>query len=157
MNKIIFSLIVICLCFGNITFTDAVPLASNAQSAQIATLLLDKTDQKAQNRVYGSSNRIPLGLAIGRCLPVLGLAVFAIGGNDTALHLDRLDVEVVVLGVLDSEPDVLHAVLPVVRGTASLLALPGDAVQDGQLLAEDPLQRGATLPVATQIERPAGL
>ncbi|MBR3710860.1 MAG: hypothetical protein IKM99_07860 [Bacteroidales bacterium] len=68
MNKNIVSLIVICLCFGNITFTDAVPLASNAQSAQIATLLLDKTDQKAQNRVYGSSNRIPLGLAIGRCL-----------------------------------------------------------------------------------------
>lgn len=49
-------------------FTDAVPLASNAQSAQIATLLLDKTDQKAQNRVYGSTNRITLGLAIGRCL-----------------------------------------------------------------------------------------
>ena len=49
-------------------FTDAVPLASNVQSAQIATLLLDKIDQKAQNRVYGSSNRVTVGLAIGRCL-----------------------------------------------------------------------------------------
>ena len=49
-------------------FADAVLLASNAQAAQIAALLLDKTDQKAQNRVYGSTNRVTVGLAIGRCL-----------------------------------------------------------------------------------------
>ena len=48
--------------------TDAANLASNAQSAQIATLLLDKTDQKTQNKVYGSTNRVTVGLAIGRCL-----------------------------------------------------------------------------------------
>ena len=49
-------------------FSDAAILASDAQAAQIAALLMEKMGQKAQNRVYGSSNRIPLGLAIGRCL-----------------------------------------------------------------------------------------
>ena len=48
--------------------SDAAFLASNTQAAQIAILLLEKMNQKAQNPVYGSTNRIPIGLALGRCL-----------------------------------------------------------------------------------------
>lgn len=49
-------------------FTDAALSASNNQAAQIASMLMEKIDQKAKNPVYGSTNRIPQGLAIGRCL-----------------------------------------------------------------------------------------
>ena len=48
--------------------TDAANMASTAQAAQIVTMLLDKIDQKAQNRVYGGSSFLSVGLAIGRCL-----------------------------------------------------------------------------------------
>ena len=49
-------------------FTDAVNIATSDQAAQIAALLLEKMDQKAQNSVYGSSTRTTIGLALGRCL-----------------------------------------------------------------------------------------
>lgn len=49
-------------------FTDAVPLASDTQAAQIAAMLYDKKEQKTQYSVYGSTNRMVIALAIGRCL-----------------------------------------------------------------------------------------
>lgn len=47
---------------------DAANLASNTQAAQIVAMLLEKENQKTQNRVYGNNNQITVGLAIGRCL-----------------------------------------------------------------------------------------
>ena len=49
-------------------FTDAVPLASDTQAAQIAAMLNSKKEQKTQYSVYGSTNRMVIALAIGRCL-----------------------------------------------------------------------------------------
>ncbi len=49
-------------------FTDAAPLASDTQVAQIAEMLYNKKEQKTQYSVYGSTNRIVIALAIGRCL-----------------------------------------------------------------------------------------
>ncbi|MBR4391526.1 MAG: hypothetical protein IKT08_05430 [Bacteroidales bacterium] len=48
--------------------TDAAYLASNTQAVQIATMLLEKMDQRAQHHVYGDSNILSISLAIGRCL-----------------------------------------------------------------------------------------
>lgn len=48
--------------------TDAAILASNTQAAQIVAMLLEKNNQKTQNRIYGSNNQITIGLSIGRCL-----------------------------------------------------------------------------------------
>ena len=49
-------------------FTDATPLASDTQAAQIAAMLNHKKEQKTQCSVYGSTNRMVIALAIGRCL-----------------------------------------------------------------------------------------
>lgn len=49
-------------------FTDATPLASDTQAAQIAAMLYHKKEQKTQYSVYGSTNRMVIALAIGRCL-----------------------------------------------------------------------------------------
>lgn len=48
--------------------SDAAALASKAQARQIVSLLLGKEEQKSQYDVYGSTNRIVIALAIGRCL-----------------------------------------------------------------------------------------
>lgn len=48
--------------------TDAAPLASDTQAAQIAAMLYNKKEQKTQYSVYGSTNRLVIALAIGRCL-----------------------------------------------------------------------------------------
>lgn len=48
--------------------SDAAILASDTQAAQIVVSILEKMEQKAQNPVYGNTNRIPIGLTIGRCL-----------------------------------------------------------------------------------------
>ena len=47
---------------------DEAYLATESQASQIVSLLLEKMDQKTQNPVYGRTNRIMIGLAIGRCL-----------------------------------------------------------------------------------------
>lgn len=49
-------------------FTDAALLASDTQASQIAALLYEKKEQKKQYSVYGSTNRMVIALAIGRCL-----------------------------------------------------------------------------------------
>ncbi len=49
-------------------FTDAALLASDTQAAQIATMLYGKKEQKTQYSVYGSTTRMVIALAIGRCL-----------------------------------------------------------------------------------------
>lgn len=49
-------------------FTDAVLGASDTQAAQIAAMLYGKKEQKTQYSVYGSTNRMVIALAIGRCL-----------------------------------------------------------------------------------------
>lgn len=49
-------------------FTDAAPLASDTQAAQIAAMLYNKKEQKTQFSVYGSTNRVVIALALGRCL-----------------------------------------------------------------------------------------
>lgn len=49
-------------------FADAACMASYDQAELIVKLLLEKKHQKAQNQVYGSTNNIAMGLAIGRCL-----------------------------------------------------------------------------------------
>lgn len=49
-------------------FTDAALLASDTQAAQIAAMLYEKKVQKTQYSVYGSTNRMVIALAIGRCL-----------------------------------------------------------------------------------------
>ena len=43
-------------------------MASDTQAAQIAAMLYGKKEQKTQYGVYGSSNRLVIALAIGRCL-----------------------------------------------------------------------------------------
>lgn len=48
--------------------TDAALLASDIQAAQIAGMLYNKKEQKTQYSVYGSTNRMVIALAIGRCL-----------------------------------------------------------------------------------------
>lgn len=47
---------------------DAALLATDTQAAQIATMLYKKKEQKTQYDVYGSTNRMVIALAIGRCL-----------------------------------------------------------------------------------------
>ncbi|MBQ8957853.1 MAG: hypothetical protein IJ057_05060 [Bacteroidales bacterium] len=49
-------------------FTDAALLASDTQAAQIAATLYEKKELKTQYSVYGSTNRMVIALAIGRCL-----------------------------------------------------------------------------------------
>ena len=49
-------------------FTDAALMASDTQAAQIASMLYGKKEQKTQYGVYGSTNRLVIALAIGRCL-----------------------------------------------------------------------------------------
>ena len=49
-------------------FTDAALWASDAQAAQIVAMLYEKKEQKTQYSVYGSSNRMVIALAIGRCM-----------------------------------------------------------------------------------------
>lgn len=49
-------------------FTDAALLASDTQVGQIAAMLYNKKEQKTQYSVYGSTNRMVIALAIGRCL-----------------------------------------------------------------------------------------
>ena len=49
-------------------FSDAALLATDAQATQIATMLYGKKEQKTQYSVYGSTNRVVIALAIGRCL-----------------------------------------------------------------------------------------
>ncbi len=49
-------------------FTDAALLASDTQAGQIAAMLYNKKEQKTQYSVYGSTNRMVIALAIGRCL-----------------------------------------------------------------------------------------
>lgn len=49
-------------------FIDAASMASDTQAAQIAAMLYGKKEQKTQYGVYGSSNRLVIALAIGRCL-----------------------------------------------------------------------------------------
>ena len=49
-------------------FTDASLLASDTQTVQIAAMLYYKKEQKTQYSVYGSTNRMVIALAIGRCL-----------------------------------------------------------------------------------------
>ena len=48
--------------------TDAALLASDTQAMQIAAMLYNKKEQKTQYSVYGSTNRLVIALAIGRCL-----------------------------------------------------------------------------------------
>lgn len=54
-------------------FVDAALLASDTQALQIASMLYEKKEQKTQNNVYGSTNRVVIGLAIGRCLQRTGV------------------------------------------------------------------------------------
>lgn len=49
-------------------FADVVTLASDAQASQITVMLMEKMNQKIQNRMFGSQNRTIIALAIGRCL-----------------------------------------------------------------------------------------
>ena len=49
-------------------FTDAAAMASDSQASQMEAMLMEKKEQKTQNSVYGSTNRIAIALAIGRCL-----------------------------------------------------------------------------------------
>ena len=49
-------------------FTDAAFLASDNQASQIAILLGEKKEQKTHYSVFGSTNRMAIALAIGRCL-----------------------------------------------------------------------------------------
>lgn len=49
-------------------FSDAALLSTDTQAAQIATLLYGKKEQKTHYSVYGSTNRVVIALAIGRCL-----------------------------------------------------------------------------------------
>ena len=49
-------------------FTDAAVRASDSQASQMAAMLVEKKEQKKQNSVYGSTNRLAIALAIGRCL-----------------------------------------------------------------------------------------
>lgn len=49
-------------------FTDAALLASDTQATQIAAMLYGKKEQKTEYSVYGSTNRLAIALAIGRCL-----------------------------------------------------------------------------------------
>ena len=48
--------------------TDAAHLAYDTQAMQIAAMLYNKKEQKTQYSVYGSTNRMVIALAIGRCL-----------------------------------------------------------------------------------------
>jgi len=56
------------LCILEFMLADAAYLFPESQVSQIVSLLLEKMDQKTQNPVYGHTNRIVVGLAIGRCL-----------------------------------------------------------------------------------------
>lgn len=49
-------------------FIDAASMASDTQALQIAAMLYNKKEQKTQYSVYGSTNRMVIALAIGRCL-----------------------------------------------------------------------------------------
>ena len=49
-------------------FIDAALLASDTQAARVAMLLDEKKEQKTHYGVYGSTNRVVIALAIGRCL-----------------------------------------------------------------------------------------
>lgn len=49
-------------------FTDAAALANDTQALQMAALLWEKKEQKTLYSVYGSTNRMAIALAIGRCL-----------------------------------------------------------------------------------------
>ena len=58
-----------------------------------------------------------------------------------------------MLRILHRKPDVLHRVLPVALGAPPLLALPRDAVQDGQFVGQYALHRCGTTPVTAEIKR----
>src|SRR5574344_1916536 len=73
--------------------------------------------------------------------PVFGLSVFPIGCSYQSSHLHFFQIEVIVFGVLHGKPDVLHAVFPVAACSPPLLALPSDAVENGETLLNDPLHR----------------
>ena len=49
-------------------FTDAASMASDTEALQIAAMLYGKKEKKTQYSVYGSTNRMVIALAIGRCL-----------------------------------------------------------------------------------------
>ncbi|MBO4574547.1 MAG: hypothetical protein J5708_04425 [Bacteroidales bacterium] len=48
--------------------TDAAILASSTQSEQIVHILIEKKTQKTRYNAYGSTNRLAIALAIGRCM-----------------------------------------------------------------------------------------
>lgn len=56
------------LIFMEFMFTDAACLATDTQATQITAMLMEKMVEKAQNNIYGATNRLPIGLAVGRCL-----------------------------------------------------------------------------------------
>lgn len=59
--------------FMEFMLSDAASVATETQARQIVTLLMGKKEQKTQNSVYGSTNRMVIGLAIGRCLQRLNV------------------------------------------------------------------------------------
>ena len=87
-----------------------------------------------------------------RFLPVFRLPVLAIGREDTPAHLHRIDIEMVVTGILHRKPYILHRVLPVGTRATPFLALPCDAVENGETLFDDTLHGRRATPVAAHIE-----
>ena len=56
------------LCILEFMLADAAYLFPESQVSQIVSLLLEKMDQKKQNKVFGDTNRLIIALAVGRCL-----------------------------------------------------------------------------------------
>ena len=73
--------------------------------------------------------------AVRRFLPVLRLAVGAVGRTHAAAHFHGVHVERVVVRA-GGEPDILHAVFPVALCAAALFPLPGDAVLQPEVILE---------------------
>ena len=59
--------------FLEFMLSDAASMASETQARQMVAMLMGKKEQKTQCGVYGSTNRVAIGLAIGRCLQQLGI------------------------------------------------------------------------------------
>ena len=84
-------------------------------------------------------------------LPVFGFSIFgAIGGDNTPLELDGLNVEAIVVAQR-AKPHILRVVLPVGLGTAPLFSFPCDPVADMEVLVQNGKNEIGRLPVATDV------
>ena len=70
--------------------------------------------------------------SFGGLFPVFRPSFFTIGGKHSATHFHCFDIEIIILGIFDGKPDVLHRVLPVAGSPSALLPLPSDAVENGE-------------------------